>query len=95
MLTKLMALLRAEPDGLTLAEMSQALGAQPAAVAGMLNWLAHARRLHVVGPDGGYCASCSLMGDCRLLKLKAIRYVIADQAAGDGPMGPRQPDLLL
>ena len=91
MLTRLLALLQNTPCGLSLAEISRALDAQPAAVAGMLDWLARAGRLIEVGPDGGYCASCGLEGQCQLLTVHGKRYIAATQAQG-APARPRHLD---
>ena len=83
MLTRLIALLLDAPRGLSLAQISRALDAQPTAVAGMLDWLACAGRVIEVGPDGGFCAACGLEGQCQLLLVRAKRYVVAAQAPGD------------
>jgi hypothetical protein len=81
MLTQLVALLKDTSRGLSVAEISRALTAQPAAVAGMLDWLARAGRLIEVGPDGGFCGSCGLESECQLLRVHGKRYVLARQAS--------------
>jgi hypothetical protein len=63
------------------AEISRALGAEPAAVTGMLDWLARAGRLIEVGPDGGFCGSCGLESQCQLLRVHGKRYILARQAS--------------
>ena len=85
MLTRLIALLQDAPRGLSLTQISRALDAQPAAVAGMLDWLARAGRLIEVGPDGCFCASCGLEGQCQLLTVHGKRYVVAPRVTGDAP----------
>jgi hypothetical protein len=81
MLTQLVALLKDASRGLSIAEISRALTAQPAAVAGMLDWLARAGRLIEVGPDGGFCGSCGLETECQLLRVHGKRYILARQAS--------------
>lgn len=81
MLLELLRLLREAPRGLTLLEISRSLQAQPAAVAGMLEWLTQSGRLAAVGPDGGFCNTCGQATDCRLMALHGVRYVVADRQA--------------
>jgi len=76
MLTQLVVLLQNAPRGLSLAEISRALGAQPAAVAGMLDWLAQSGRITAVGPDGRACTACGLQGQCNLLAVHGQRYLV-------------------
>jgi FeoC-like transcriptional regulator len=87
MLTQLVALLNDASSGLSVSEISRALGAQPAAVTGMLDWLARAGRLIEVGPDGGFCGSCGLESQCQLLMVHGKRYILARQAPND-PSAP-------
>jgi DNA-binding IclR family transcriptional regulator len=62
MLKQLVSLLQQAPGGLSRAEISRELRAQPAAVAGMLELLARQRRLNEIGPGGDYCMTCGLQG---------------------------------
>lgn len=91
MLTQLVALLQDAPHGLSLAEISRALGAQPAAVAGKLDWLARTGRLIEVGPDGGFCASCGLEGQCHLLTVHGKRYIVAPRVPSEAPAQHGRP----
>ncbi len=91
MLTRLITLLENAPRGLSLAEISRVLGAQPAAVAGMLDWLARTGRLTVVGPDGGYCAACGLEGQCNLLVVHGKRYLAIPRASLEGSAPDGRP----
>jgi len=63
MLTQLTKLLTSKESGLSLAEISRALGAQPSAVMSMLGLLVQKGRLVEIGPDGGQCAKCGSQSD--------------------------------
>lgn len=76
MLTHLIQLLSEAENGLSLAEMSRAMNAQPSAVFAMLQTLVHKGRIVEVGPDGGICASCGLEAQCNLLATRGKRYVL-------------------
>jgi FeoC like transcriptional regulator len=76
MLTQLLALLAQTESGLTLAEMGQALSAQPSAVFAMVEMLVRKGRIIEIGPDGGFCASCGLEAQCHLLTIRGKRYVL-------------------
>ena len=77
MLNQLLALFDGRYRGLSLEEISRELGAQPGAVAGMLDLLVLRGRLLEIGPDGGYCAACGLESHCSLLAARGKRYVLA------------------
>lgn len=77
MLTQLTELLTSKESGLSLAEISRALGAQPSAVMSMLGLLVQKGRLVEIGPDGGYCAGCGEQSDCNLLAARGKRYALA------------------
>jgi DNA-binding IclR family transcriptional regulator len=77
MLNQLLALFAGRHRGLSIEEISRELGAQPGAVAGMLDLLVRRERLVEIGPDGAYCASCGLESHCSLLAARGKRYVLA------------------
>jgi hypothetical protein len=77
MLTQLTELLTSKESGLSLAEISRALGAQPSAVMAMLTLLVQKGRLVEIGPDGGQCAKCGAQSDCNLLAARGKRYALA------------------
>jgi hypothetical protein len=77
MLNQLLALFAGRHRGLSIEEISRELGAQPGAVAGMLDLLVLRGRLVEIGPDGGYCAACGLESQCSLLAARGKRYVLA------------------
>lgn len=76
MLTQLLQLLAAHENGLSLAEISRALRAQPSAVFAMLTTLTQKGKLLELGPDGQGCAACGQVSDCQLLAARGKRYVI-------------------
>ncbi|MFZ5880710.1 MAG: FeoC-like transcriptional regulator [Chloroflexota bacterium] len=86
MLTQLTELLTSKESGLSLAEISRALGAQPSAVMSMLGLLVQKGRLVEIGPDGGQCAKCGAQSDCNLLAARGKRYALA--ASQQSPMLP-------
>lgn len=75
MLTQLLDLLESKENGLSLAEISRAMHAQPSAVLAMINVLVRKGRLLEIGPDGKACAACGQQSDCNLLALRGARYV--------------------
>lgn len=79
MLTQLTELLASKESGLSLAEISRTMNAQPSAVLAMLNLLVQKGRLIEIGPDGGYCAGCGSQSDCNLLAARGKRYALAAQ----------------
>ena len=79
MLTQLVELLEGRESGLSLAEISREMNAQPSAILSMIDLLVRKGKLLEVGPDGKYCESCGLQSDCNLLKARGKRYVVALQ----------------
>jgi hypothetical protein len=77
MLAQLLDLLEMKENGLSLAEISRSLRAQPSAVAAMLVLLVRKGKLLEVGPDGKACAACGFEAGCSLLALRGKRYVCA------------------
>ena len=86
MLTHLTELLASKESGLSLAEISRTLNAQPSAVLSMLNLLVQKGRLIEIGPDGGYCAGCGSQSDCNLLAARGKRYALAMQGRPETPV---------
>ncbi|MBI3176295.1 MAG: hypothetical protein HYZ25_21425 [Chloroflexi bacterium] len=86
MLTQLTELLASKESGLSLAEISRTLNAQPSAVLSMINLLVQKGRLIEIGPDGGYCAGCGSQSDCNLLAARGKRYVLATQGQAAAPI---------
>jgi hypothetical protein len=80
MLNQILHLLESRENGLSLAEISREMKAQPSAVMSMINLLVQKGRLVEIGPDGKYCGACGLQSDCNLLKARGKRYV-ADSLA--------------
>lgn len=89
MLTQLVALLENAPHGLSLAEISRALDAQPAAVAGMLDFLVQSGRLTAVGAADSVCGTCGLAQQCSLLAARGKCLVSAVSSAYKTTTGPR------
>jgi DNA-binding IclR family transcriptional regulator len=77
MFAQLIRLLESRENGLSLAEISRAMDAQPSAVLSMICLLVQKGKLIEVGPDGGYCATCGAASDCNLLAARGKRYVAA------------------
>lgn len=75
MLTQLLDLLESKENGLSLAEISRTLQAQPSAVLAMIGVLVRKGRLREIGPDGKACGACRLQSQCNLLALRGVRYV--------------------
>ncbi len=75
MLTQLITLLENKNNGLSLAEMSRALHAQPSALVPMLKLLVRKGKLAEIGPDEKYCKDCGLQSGCNLLAIHSKRYV--------------------
>lgn len=76
MLSQLLQILAQAENGLSLAEMSRALEAQPSAVFAMLQTLVHKGRIIELGPDGLVCATCGLEAQCNLLATRGKRYAL-------------------
>ena len=83
MLTHLTELLASKESGLSLAEISRTLNAQPSAVLAMLTLLVQKGRLIEIGPDGGTCAGCGSQSDCNLLAARGKRYALAVHAQNE------------
>ena len=77
MLAHLLELLAAQESGLSLTEISRALGAQPSAVLPMLALLVRKGRLLEIGPDGCCCTTCGEQPQCNLLAARGARFVLA------------------
>lgn len=79
MMTKLLQMLEARENGLSLAEISRALNAQPSAVMAMIELLVQRGKLIEFGPDGQCCESCGQQSDCNLLRTLGKRYIAASR----------------
>jgi hypothetical protein len=79
MLAQLVHLLEHRESGLSLAEISRALNAQPSAVLAMICLLVQKGKLIEVGPDGKCCTTCGLDSQCNLLAARGKRYMVAPQ----------------
>ncbi|GEM_PF-574769 len=79
MLNQLLALLEAKENGLSLAEISREMKAQPSAVLSMIGLLVRKGKILEVGPDNKICSTCGLESKCSLLAARGKRYVIAGQ----------------
>jgi predicted Zn-ribbon and HTH transcriptional regulator len=77
MLTQLVHLLENKEHGLSLAEISRAMNAQPTAVLSMINLLVKKGRLLEIGPDNKCCTTCGFESKCSLLAARGKRYVVA------------------
>lgn len=77
MLTQLLHLLENKENGLSLAEISRLIGAQPSAVAAMIALLVEKGKLVEIGPDGKDCAVCGVQAECNLLAARGKRYACA------------------
>jgi hypothetical protein len=75
MLAKLVHLLESRENGLSLAEISRAMNAQPSAVLCMIGLLVRKGKLVEVGPDGKCCSTCGLESQCNLLAARGKRYM--------------------
>ena len=79
MLKQLVRLLQNRENGLSLAEISRALNAQPSAVHSMICLLVQKGKLIEIGPDGKCCSTCGLESQCNLLAARGKRYIWAPQ----------------
>lgn len=77
MFAQLIDLLESRENGLSLSEISRAMGAQPSAVLSMICLLVQKGKLMELGPDGGCCNSCGSVSDCQLLAARGKRYMVA------------------
>jgi predicted Zn-ribbon and HTH transcriptional regulator len=76
MLNQLLTLLETKESGLSLAEISRAMNAQPSAVMSMIKLLVQKGKVLEIGPDNKICSTCGLESDCNLLKARGKRYVV-------------------
>lgn len=74
MLNQLVTLLEQKENGLSLAEISREMKAQPTAVLSMINLLVQKGKLIEIGPDGKACAACGIQAECNLLAARGKRY---------------------
>jgi len=76
MLAQLVSLLEGKKYGMSLAEISRAMQAQPSAVLSMLDLLVKKGRLIETGPDGKNCSACGVQSGCALLVAHGRRYLV-------------------
>jgi len=76
MLNQLVQLLDGQENGMSLAEISRALKAQPTAVLSMIDLLVRKDKLIEIGPDGKCCTTCGVQSDCNLLAARGKRYLV-------------------
>jgi hypothetical protein len=84
MLAQLLTLLENKENGLSLAEISRTMHAQPSAVECMLELLVQKGKLAEIGPDGKYCQACGLRSGCSLLAARGKRYVCVSRTPTAG-----------
>ena len=77
MLSQLVELLKGAENGLSLAEISREMKAQPSAVLCMIDLLVRKGKLLEIGPDGKCCSTCGLESQCNLLAARGKRYMAA------------------
>jgi hypothetical protein len=77
MLTQLVNLLENKENGLSLSEISRAMGVQPSAVTSMIELLVQKGKLIEVGSDGKSCTTCRLQSECNLLAARGKHYFCA------------------
>ena len=76
MLAQLVSLLETNVNGLSLAEISRAMNAQPSAVLSMIGLLVRKGKLIEIGPDGKCCTTCGYESECNLLAARGKRYMM-------------------
>ncbi len=90
MLTQLISLLETKENGLSLAEISRLMNAQPSAVFSMIGLLVQKGKLIEIGPDGKCCTTCGYESECNLLAARGKRYMATPQknciGRGESPM---------
>jgi predicted Zn-ribbon and HTH transcriptional regulator len=79
MLTQLVDLLQNKENGLSLAEISRTMNAQPTAVLSMIQLLVRKGKLLEIGPDNKCCTTCGFESDCSLLAARGKRYICSGQ----------------
>src|SRR5215216_3643234 len=77
MLAQLVSLLENKQNGLSIAEISRCMNAQPSAVMSMIGLLVQKGKLIEIGPDGKCCTACGLESECNLLAARGKRYSVA------------------
>ena len=77
MLAQLVTLLESRENGLSLAEISRVMDAQPSAVLSMICLLVQKGKLIEIGPDGKCCSTCGYESQCNLLAARGKRYMVA------------------
>ena len=77
MFAQLIDLLESRENGLSLAEISRAMDAQPSAVMSMICLLVQKGKLIEIGPDGRCCSTCGYESECNLLAARGKRYFVA------------------
>ncbi len=77
MFAQLIHLLESKENGLSLAEISRAMDAQPSAVLSMISLLVQKGKLIEIGPDGKCCSTCGYESQCNLLAARGKRYMVA------------------
>lgn len=77
MLKELITLLQSHQSGMSLAEISKALNAQPSAVFGMITMLVKKGKLIEMNPGGQICTACAVQSQCNLLAARTKRYICA------------------
>ena len=82
MLTQLITLLENKENGLSLAEISRAMHAQPTAVMSMIKLLVQKGKLLEIGPDNKCCTTCGFESDCSLLAARGKRYICRGRMPG-------------
>lgn len=76
MLNQMIGLLEDRENGMSLAEISCAMQAQPSAVFSMIGLLVRKGKLIEIGPDGKCCTDCGLQSNCNLLAARGKRYLV-------------------
>ncbi len=74
MLSQLLQILGENEGQIDLGVVSRQLGAEPSAVAGMLETLIAKGRIVEIGADCGVCSTCSLQNQCDLPVKRARRF---------------------
>ena len=77
MLTQLVDLLENKKCGLSIAEISRFLSAQPSAVLPMVELLVRKGKLVQIVPGEAFCSDCGIQSQCNLLAMRGIRYAPA------------------
>ncbi len=78
MLTELQRLIENNQGEIDLNQLSKQLGAQPSAVAGMLDFLIRKGRVQELGIDCGSCESCGFANKCTMPVTRARRLGLSE-----------------